>query len=181
MFDIGWGELLLVGIIALIAIGPKELPTVMRTVGHWMGKVRRMASEFQGQFQEALREAEMEDLKKQADEFKTAITDATQFDPLADIDNDGDSGLDTAASEAEQPATETAEATKAEAKKSDAEHADEAEKIEPPAQAEAAEHAAEPVPLPAVDVPPQEKPEPVAEQDLVPAEMPPPKQAGGKA
>ena len=59
MFDIGWGELLLIGIVALIAIGPKELPGVLRTLGQWMAKLRRMASEFQGQFQEAMREAEM--------------------------------------------------------------------------------------------------------------------------
>ena len=59
MFDIGWGELVLIGIVALIAIGPKELPTVLRTVGQYMGKIKRMAAEFQGQFQEAMREAEM--------------------------------------------------------------------------------------------------------------------------
>ena len=69
MFDIGWGELVVIGVVALIAIGPKELPTVLRTVGQWMGKIRRMATEFQGQFQEAMREAEMADLKKQADEL----------------------------------------------------------------------------------------------------------------
>ena len=62
MFEIGWSELLLIGIVALIAIGPKELPTVLRTLGQWMSKLRRMASEFQNQFQEAMREAEMADL-----------------------------------------------------------------------------------------------------------------------
>ena len=70
MFDLGWGELVVIGIVALIAIGPKELPTVLRTLGQWMGKVRRMANEFQGQFQEALREAEFADLKKHAQEFQ---------------------------------------------------------------------------------------------------------------
>ena len=45
MFDIGWGELVVIGIVALIAIGPKELPTVLRTLGQYMGKVRRMAAE----------------------------------------------------------------------------------------------------------------------------------------
>src|SRR5438046_1731270 len=72
MFDIGWGELLVIGVVALIAIGPKELPAVLRTVGQWMGKVRRMASEFQSQFQEAMREAEMADLKKQVEEMSAA-------------------------------------------------------------------------------------------------------------
>src|SRR6266851_9611251 len=83
MFDIGWGELLLIGIVALIAIGPKELPTVLRSLGQWMGKIRRMANEFQGQFQEAMREAEMADLKKQADDLASTVSGVTSFDPMA--------------------------------------------------------------------------------------------------
>ena len=55
MFDIGWSELVVIAVVALIAIGPKELPGVLRMVGQWMGKARKMASEFQGQFQEAMR------------------------------------------------------------------------------------------------------------------------------
>jgi sec-independent protein translocase protein TatB len=83
MFDIGWGELVVIGIVALIAIGPKELPTVLRTMGQWMGKVRRMASEFQGQFQEAMREAEFAELKKQVDQIGDTARDLpTSFDPL---------------------------------------------------------------------------------------------------
>ena len=74
MFDIGWSELVVIAIVALIAIGPKELPGVLRMVGQWMGKARKMASEFQGQFQEAMREAEMADLKKSFDEVKDAAT-----------------------------------------------------------------------------------------------------------
>ena len=78
MFDIGWSELVVIAVVALIAIGPKELPAVLRTVGQYMGKIRRMASEFQGQFQEAMREAEMADLKKSVisstDFFRSAIS-----------------------------------------------------------------------------------------------------------
>ena len=74
MFGFGWGELVVIGIVALIAIGPKELPTVLRTLGLWMGKVRRMANEFQGQFQEALREAELTDLQKHAEDLTTDLT-----------------------------------------------------------------------------------------------------------
>jgi sec-independent protein translocase protein TatB len=74
MFDIGWSEFLVIAVVALIAIGPKELPGVLRTVGQWMGKARRMAAEVQGQFQEAMREAEMADLKKSFDEVKEAAT-----------------------------------------------------------------------------------------------------------
>ena len=81
MFGFGWGEIVVIGIVALIAIGPKELPTVLRSLGHWMGKIRRMANEFQGQFQEALREVELTDLKKHAEEVTNSIT---SYDPLKD-------------------------------------------------------------------------------------------------
>ena len=74
MFDIGWSELVVIAVVALIAIGPKELPGVLRMVVQWMGKARKMAAEFQGQFQEAMREAEMADLKKSFDEVKEAAT-----------------------------------------------------------------------------------------------------------
>ncbi len=72
MFDIGWSELVVIGVVALIAIGPKELPGVLRMVGQWMGKARRMAGEFQSQFQEAMREAEVADMKKQFDDVSQA-------------------------------------------------------------------------------------------------------------
>ena len=81
MFDIGWSELLVIGVVALIAIGPKELPGVLRMVGQWMGKVRRMASEFQDQFREAMREAEVADLKRQFDEASAKAT-STFNNPL---------------------------------------------------------------------------------------------------
>ena len=77
MFDIGWSEIAVIAVVALIAIGPKELPGVLRMVGQWMGKARKMASEFQGQFQEAMREAEMADLKKSFDEVKEAASGFT--------------------------------------------------------------------------------------------------------
>jgi len=88
MFDIGWSELLLIGIVALIAIGPKELPGALRTLGQWMGKVRRMASEFQSQFNEAMREAELADLKKEVDEMAAKAQSYAHFDPLDDIRKD---------------------------------------------------------------------------------------------
>src|SRR6201999_3179009 len=74
MFDIGWSEFLVIAGVALIAIGPKELPGVLRMIGQWMGKARKMAAEFQGQFQEAMREAEMADLKKSFDEVREAAS-----------------------------------------------------------------------------------------------------------
>jgi sec-independent protein translocase protein TatB len=88
MFDIGWSELLLIGIVTLIVIGPKELPGALRTLGQWMTKVRRMASEFQNQFQDALREAELSELKKEVDEMAAKASSYTQFDPLEDVRRD---------------------------------------------------------------------------------------------
>lgn len=85
MFDIGWGELVVIGVVALIAIGPKELPGVLRTLGQAMAKVRRMAAEFQGQFNEAMREAEMADLKQTVEDTASSFTN---FDPLADTKKD---------------------------------------------------------------------------------------------
>ena len=85
MFDVGWSEFLLIGIVALIVIGPKELPGALRTLGQWMGKLRRMASEFQGQFQEAMREAELTDLKKQVDDMTSQAQSYANFDPVSEV------------------------------------------------------------------------------------------------
>ncbi|UQR67576.1 Sec-independent protein translocase protein TatB [Bradyrhizobium sp. C-145] len=108
MFDIGWSELVLIGVVALIAIGPKELPGVLRMVGQWMGKARKMAAEFQGQFQEAMREAEMADLKKSFDEVKEA---ATGFNPLTSLQKDVSDALrvDALDKPAETPAISAVE------------------------------------------------------------------------
>ncbi len=106
MFELDWGKLVIIGIVALIAIGPKELPTVLRTLGQWMGKIKRMANEFQGQFQEALREAEMTDLKKQAEDLHSTVKDFTSFDPTADAQK----AVDHAAEGAGQPASAATEA-----------------------------------------------------------------------
>jgi sec-independent protein translocase protein TatB len=88
MFDVGWSELLLIAVVALIAIGPKELPGALRTLGQWTAKLRRMAAEFQGQFHEAMREAEMADLKKQVDEMTSQAQSYANFDPIGDVRKD---------------------------------------------------------------------------------------------
>jgi sec-independent protein translocase protein TatB len=83
-------------------IGPKELPAVMRTIGQYTRKARSMAAEFQNQFQEAMREAEMADLKKQVDDIKT-------FDPLKDVRSDlNNMGKDIEASLQQKPAAASA-------------------------------------------------------------------------
>ena len=104
MFDISWTEFLLIGVVALIVIGPKELPAVLRTVGQWTRKVRSMAADFQGQFQEAMREAEMADLKKQVDDI---AHDIKSYDPLKDVRSDIEAAGRDIQSSLEKPATET--------------------------------------------------------------------------
>src|SRR3979490_3365220 len=114
MFDIGWSELVVIAVVALIAIGPKELPGVLRMVGQWMGKARKMAAEFQGQFQEAMREAEMADLKKSFDEVKEAATGFTGGNIMSSLQKDVGDALkieDTpATSNIDAPATSNVDA-----------------------------------------------------------------------
>ena len=65
MFGVDTSELLLIAVIALVFIGPKDLPRAMRTVGHWVGKVRGMARHFNSGIEAMVREAELEEMEKQ--------------------------------------------------------------------------------------------------------------------
>jgi sec-independent protein translocase protein TatB len=103
MFDIGWSELVVIAVVALIAIGPKELPGVLRMVGQWMGKARKMAGEFQAQFQEAMREAEMADLKKSFDEVKEAATGFAGGNVMTSLQKNVSDALDIG--DVDKPAT----------------------------------------------------------------------------
>lgn len=86
MLDMSWGEIMVIGAVALIVIGPKDLPKALRTVGQMTAKLRRMAAEFQGQFNEAMREAELDDVKKQLQSVNEAVPSLnTSFDPIQTI------------------------------------------------------------------------------------------------
>jgi sec-independent protein translocase protein TatB len=103
MFDISWTEFLLIGVVALIVIGPKELPAVMRSLGQWTRKIRSLAADFQNQFHEAMREAEMADLKKQVDDVASGVKN---YDPLKDVRADVEAigkDLDTSVNAPEKP------------------------------------------------------------------------------
>jgi len=64
MLDVAPTELLLVAIVALVVIGPKDLPRVMRTVGHWVGRARSVARHFRSGFETMMREAELQELEE---------------------------------------------------------------------------------------------------------------------
>lgn len=102
MFDIGWSELLLIGGVALVVIGPKDLPRALRTLGQTTTKVRRMAGDFQRQFNQALQEADMEDLRKGvSDVVDTARDLKNNFDPVDRLRSEIRDAIDTPA----RPAT----------------------------------------------------------------------------
>ena len=87
MLDMSWGEIMVIGAVALIVIGPKDLPKALRTIGQVTGKLRRMAAEFQGQFNEAMREAELDEVKKQLQGVNDSVTSvgSTNFNPIQTI------------------------------------------------------------------------------------------------
>ena len=76
MFDITSSKLLILGIVALLVIGPKDLPALLRTIGKYMGIIKRHAADFRAQFDEAMRESEIDQLKKDVEKLGTE-TEAT--------------------------------------------------------------------------------------------------------
>jgi sec-independent protein translocase protein TatB len=85
MFEFDAGKLIIIGIVALIVIGPKELPRVMRHVGEVLAKMRRMGAEFRGQVLEAMREAELDDIKSGVEKIAATTKVDSGDDPLAQI------------------------------------------------------------------------------------------------
>lgn len=71
MFDFAWSEIALIGIVALVAIGPKDLPVAIKTVAQVMKKARRMAAEFQTHVDEMVREANLHELRDQVNDLRT--------------------------------------------------------------------------------------------------------------
>lgn len=85
MFDFDAGKIIIVGVIALIFIPPKDLPRVLRQVGQFVGKMRRMAADFQGQFMDAMREADIADLRQEAQKLSDAARASTGLDQMHDL------------------------------------------------------------------------------------------------
>ena len=85
MLDIGWQELLVIGALALIVVGPKDLPGMLRSLGQWVGRLRGMAREFQRAMNDAAREADVSGMKEMRD-LKNAMSGKLEhFQPNADL------------------------------------------------------------------------------------------------
>ncbi|HEX6442209.1 MAG TPA: Sec-independent protein translocase protein TatB [Stellaceae bacterium] len=148
LFDIGWPELLLIGVVALVVIGPKDLPRALRIAGYWVRKARTLSREFQSSVEQMIREAEL-------DEMRQELKKATELDLNKEFQNtvDPDGSLaesirppdipdhfDTTTAGTELPAPEPAAAVAAPAEPS-------------PVWPNAPADAAEPAPAPAADEP----------------------------
>jgi sec-independent protein translocase protein TatB len=112
MFDFAWSELALIAVVALVVIGPKDLPRVMRTVGFWVGKARGIAREFQSSLDEMMREAELDSVKEHIDKatrFNFEQEMAKTIDPKGELEHSlSDPVLANPLIEAPKPAGETA-------------------------------------------------------------------------
>lgn len=113
MFEVGWTEMLVIAIVMIVVVGPKDLPNMLRTFGRTTAKLRAMASDFQKQFNEALKEAELDDVKKSVDELRGLSPMAEirkQLNPFEQAAADVRSGVDAAMKPkpAENPATPAA-------------------------------------------------------------------------
>jgi sec-independent protein translocase protein TatB len=152
MFGIDSSELLLIAIVALVVIGPKELPGLLRTWGKWMAQMRAMASEFRGHVDEMVRQSELDEVKKQLTDASTGV-DLQALDPTKQIRShieegmaEGEKALADAKASIDNPLAEPESAPQIAAEPA-AEPA-----VEPPA-----EPAAEPSPAPAAQLA-EEKP-----------------------
>lgn len=81
MFEISWSELLILAVVTLIFVGPKDLPKFLNTMGRYAGMVKRQASEFRAQFDEAMRQAELDALKKEVEDVRTDIQNSVRETP----------------------------------------------------------------------------------------------------
>jgi sec-independent protein translocase protein TatB len=101
MFDFDVGKLLLIGVVALIFIPPKDLPAALRQIGRLVGKARRMAADFQSQFNEAIRDTELDDLKQEFRHLKEQASMTGAVNQVAEI-------VESAAASATAPITDSA-------------------------------------------------------------------------
>jgi sec-independent protein translocase protein TatB len=113
MLDVGWTEILVIAIVLIIVVGPKDLPQMLRTFGRMVSKMRGMASDFRQQFDEALREADLDDVRKtigEAQKLNPLNTIRDAVNPLRQMGDEIKSDLQKATSLAPTPASDAAPA-----------------------------------------------------------------------
>ena len=113
MFDIGWTEMLVIAVVLIVVVGPKDLPKMLRTFGRTTAKLRSMAGDFQRQFNEALKEAELDDVKKSVEQLKglnPANEIKKQLNPFEKAASDVRAGLDSLKPKPPEPASPVATA-----------------------------------------------------------------------
>jgi sec-independent protein translocase protein TatB len=166
MFDIGWSEMMVILVVALIVIGPKDLPRVARNVGRWVGKARAMARDFQNQLEDMAREAELDKVKQEIE--KAGRTDVKRTIEKT-IDPKGELGRAFDPS-AENGATRPASTSSEELAAPPSEPAAAAKKPRKPATKKEPAESASAKPNGAAEAPPGDAPEAKSEPERVPAE-----------
>jgi len=161
MFGIDSSELLLIAIVALVVIGPKELPGLLRTWGKWMAQMRSMASEFRGHVDEMVRQSELDEVKKQLTDASTGV-DLQALDPTKQIRShieegmaEGEKAIAEAKTNLDNPLAEPESAPQIAVEAPEV--AAEAPQVAAEAPQIAAEPAAEPDPVPVAE-PAEQKP-----------------------
>lgn len=177
MFGIDSPELMVIAVVALVVIGPKELPNLLRSWGKWMAKMRGMASEFRGHVDEMVRQSDLDEVKKQLTD-STGGLDLKSLDPTQQIKShlqegmaEGEKAFAEAKSSFDNPLAEP-------------ESAPQVGVETPPAVAEIPQVAAEAPQavsetVPAVQIPAEPPPEPLPAPVIAPAEDKPAKVAAG--
>jgi sec-independent protein translocase protein TatB len=97
LFDLGWSKLIIIAMLAIVVVGPKELPALLRAIGKFVGQIRRQADEFRRQFDEAMKDTELDQIRKDVEDIKRTATDS-----MHDIERsaqDSVKPLETAASD----------------------------------------------------------------------------------
>lgn len=88
MFDIGWSELLVIVVVAVVVVGPKDLPRMMRTVGQWAGRARSMADQFRRSFDDMARQSELDELRREVQKLKEAPMTISDYENFGIKEND---------------------------------------------------------------------------------------------
>jgi len=107
MFDLAWSEIAVIAVVAVVVIGPKDLPEAIRGVAKGVQKLRRMAGEFQQQADELVREAKLDDVRNSIHEMKSTINEIRSFDIKGEIEKAVDSDGTLQKTMAEDPLRDT--------------------------------------------------------------------------